>query len=377
MGVLTSRRRFIGAGSLFVLGAAAGCAGSDDDAGTTPSTSPAPSAEPPSTVAPEPTTTAPAAEYVPTAGTWETVDPASVGWSQDAIDELASFLEVNNSRTFALVIGGRIAAESYWAGAAVDTPQEIASCQKSVVSTLCGIAVDRGLLTVDDPVSDYLDPGWSAADPADERAITIRHLLSMTSGLNQDTLEVVAAPGTAWGYNTTAYQKLRPVLEAASGEGIDSLNRSWLWEPIGVSGASRWRERTGNGALALDATGSRLWSLEMTARDMARFGLLVQRRGTWGSEQVVATEWFDEALAPSQTMNPSYGYLWWLAGAIDQPDVPDDLVAALGALDQKIYVVPSFDCVLVRQGGRANEVSGTASSFDPEILDRLVSAQAG
>jgi CubicO group peptidase (beta-lactamase class C family) len=364
---------FGGLAALGVVAAIGACSGSDDaDASGATTTG---RDEPPSTTDDDTGSTAPPGAYVPRPDDWETVDPAVDGWSPEAIAELAAFLESESSRTFILLSGGRLAAEHYWAGAGPDSIQDIASCQKSVVSTLCGVAVDRGLLGIDDPVTDHLGSGWSNADPGAERAITIRHLLSMTSGLDQATLDAVAPPGTAWAYNTTAYQKLRPVLESVSGADIEALTRDWLWEPIGVSTSSRWRERPGNGPMQRDATGAQLWSLEMTARDLARFGLLVQRGGTWGDDEVVSASWLADARAPSQDLNRAYGYLWWVGGAMGRPGMPDDLVAALGALDQKVYVSGDADFVLVRQGGAADEATETTSSFDVEILDRVVAAR--
>lgn len=328
-----------------------------------------------------PTTDGAGSEYFPYTTEWETLDKSGVeaaGWSSDALEELAAFVGESNSQSLVVLVGGRIASEHYWSGADADSVREIASCQKSVVSTLCGIAIDRGLLELDDPVTDHLGRGWTAAPASDEKAITVRHLLSMTSGLNTRTLKAAAPPGTVWEYNTAAYQKLRSVLEAVAGSDINALTRSWLWDPIEVSTASAWRERLGEGELAMDATGARLWSLDMTARDMARFGLLVQRRGQWAGEKVVATSWLDQALSPSQEMNKRYGFLWWLPGAVaTSPRVPRDLVAALGAGDQKIYVSTSLDCVLVRQGAAVKEVAATASSFDPELIRMLLAAAPG
>jgi CubicO group peptidase (beta-lactamase class C family) len=371
---MITRRRLLGggaalAGSLLM----AGCAGDDE-----PRAEPDRDDEtPPDSTTPS-TTTAGEDRYFPSGSEWETVDPAEAGWDPAALEELATFLETNRSRTAILLSGGRIVAEHHWAGATAETPQDIASVQKSVVSTLCGIAVDRGLLAVDDRVSDHLPAGWTAADPADEARITVEHLLTMSSGLDQNTLTQVAEPGTTWAYNTTAYQKLRPVLESVSGAGIDELSREWLWTPIGASTGTRWVERAGDGPLQVDATGARLWSLQMTARDMARFGLLVQRAGKWEGEPVVSGEWLDAATAGSE-VEPTYGYLWWLASGVeatgDGPDLPEDLVAALGANDQKVYVVPSLDLAFTRQGLSAGPVSESRSNFDLEILDRLLAAR--
>ncbi len=315
--------------------------------------------------------------YVPASGgdgQWAPADPGAAGWSAAAIAELADFVGTRNSSTLIVLAGGRILTERYWGTAGPTTVQDIASCQKSVVSTLVGAAVDRKLLRIDDAVSTYLPAGWTNATPAQEGAITIRQLLTMTSGLDQSTLEVVAPPGTKWAYNTTAYQKLHAVVASAAAKDIEVVTRDWLWDPIGVSDLSVWVPRPGNGIYALDATGARLWGLNMTARDMARFGLLVQRKGSWDGRDVVPSTWFDLALAPSQDLNPDYGFLWWLLFG-QRRGVPSDLVAALGLGDQKIYVCPSLDVVVTRQGSTAGAASETSSDFDTELLGRLVAAR--
>jgi CubicO group peptidase (beta-lactamase class C family) len=391
-----SRRRVLtGGGSLLattLVGTTlGGCADDDGDGAapsspddetepvSEPSTRPTPDGEAPTTDADtdddaDTTDTTPSDDtYVPpmAPAVWEARDPAGLGWSTEAIDELVGYIGEHRSRTLAIASGGYLIAEAYWNGATATTTQDVASCQKSVVSTLIGLAVERGEVALDDPVTDHLGAGWTNAAPTDEARITIRHLLSMTSGLDQETLEVVDPPGTRWRYNTTAYQKLRPVLEAATGTEIDALTRTRLWDPIGVSTQTHWAPRAPTN---VDATGAQLWGLDMTARDMVRFGLLVQRRGVWGDATVVDAGWFDEALVPSQDLNKTYGYLWWLAG--DRPGIPSDFVAALGALDQKIFICPSLDVVLTRQGGPAGEASETESDFDQEIVTRLVAARA-
>lgn len=290
-------------------------------------------------------------EYVPGDEEWETVEAGEVGWSASRVDEVVAFVGEEHSTSLVVLVGGRIVAERYWQGSDADTARDIASCQKSLVSTLCGVAREQGLLELDEAVATYLGAGWAEGD---EGEVTVRHLLTMTSGLDPRTLRRRARPGTRWRYNTAAYQKLRLVLEAVAGRGTEDVTRSWLFDKIGGSTDSTWGERR-----------SGAWGLSMTARDLARFGLLVQRRGSWGDEQVAPASWFDEALAPSQDMNTSYGYLWWLLG---RPDA-DDLVAALGAKDQKLYVCPSHDFVVVRQGGEAS-----SAGFDDRLIDRVFTA---
>ena len=145
---------------------------------------------------------------------------------------------------------------------------------------LVGQAEAQELVSLDGSVTSYLGGGWSNADASAEAQITIRHLLTMTSGLDAE-LRAVAQPGEAWSYNNNAYHQLQPVLERVTGTAIDPLSREWLWDPIGVTSAA-WYERPGTGGTAVDPKGNRLWGLVMNARDMARFGLLVQRDGKVG-----------------------------------------------------------------------------------------------
>jgi len=312
--------------------------------------------------------------YFPAVDMWESATPEDAGWSSTALDELATTAGAANSVSLVVVAGGRIVLERYWGAHQESTTRDIASCQKSVTSTLVGIAIEKGLLQLDDPVSKYLEPGWTKASPTEEGAILLRHLITMTSGLHPTKLTRVAAPNTTWGYNTDAYQKTRLVLERASGQDLDSLARVWIWDPIGASTATNWKPRIG----LVDAVGSPMWGLSCTARDMARFGLLVLRKGEWAGNRLVSETWLNDATSPSQALNPSYGYLWWLLGARkngSRNEVPPDLVAALGAQDQKIYVCPSLDLVLARQGSAAKGAAETTSDFDTVLIDGLLAAR--
>ena len=312
-------------------------------------------------------------------GEWETIDPTAASWNAAQLEAMLVFAGEQTSKSVVLLLDGRILAERYY-GVAPDFRREIASCQKSVVSVLVGQAEAQELVSLDGFVTSYLGGGWSNADASAEAQITIRHLLTMTSGLDAE-LRAVAQPGEAWSYNNNAYHQLQPVLERVTGTAIDPLSREWLWDPIGVTSAV-WYERPGDGGTAVDPKGNRLWGLVMNARDMARFGLLVQRDGKWGDTLVVDPAYLEPALVPSSDANPSYGYLWWLngqpayrvgaAGALQDgalvPDAPPDTVAALGKDDQKIYVSRETGLVLVRQGERAGTRSlETISSFDNEL----------
>ena len=300
--------------------------------------------------------------YFPGAGEWARITPVEAGWNADALNEALDVAGARRSSSMVVLYRGKILAEKNWRNPV--TPEDVASVQKSVTSVLIGIALEKKLLRLDDAVAKHLGQGWSKAGEK-ETAITIRHLLTMTSGLS-DALEVEAAPGTRWRYNTIAYQKLPRLLEKASGKSINELSKAWLFEPLGMSD-SKWVER---------AAMPGLLGLMTTARDMARFGLMVEADGKWNGKPIVSASYLREALETSQPLNKSYGYLWWLNGRptvrangkqANQliPGAPKDLVAALGALGRKIYVVPSLELVVTRTG--ANSDADGEPPFD-EVL---------
>src|SRR5262249_7913849 len=159
-----------------------------------------------------------------------------------------------------------------------------------------GGLMDRGA-----PVSKYIGVRWSRASRDGERQITINHLLSMTSGLD-DSLAPVAPAGSRWYYNTPAYSRLISVLAAVAHKDVNTYSAEWLTSSIGMS-PTRWVMR--------QAGGRNPYGLATSARDMARMGLLVLRNGSWSGKEVVSRAYIREAVAPSQALNPTYGLLWW------------------------------------------------------------------
>lgn len=338
-------------------------------------TDPADSATPP----PPP---GPTATYFPPAGdTWETVDAAAAGFDPAKLAELTTFVEQSASNTFVILFDGRIVVEKYWSGSTATSTRDIASAQKSVSSLLVGAAVAQNAFGLDDTVTSALGDGWSNGSVADEAGITVRHLLTMTSGLDTN-LQHDAAPGTKWLYNTDAYHRLELVIETKTGKTLQEFTRAALFDPIGV-GPSAWAKRQ----FQKDAKGVPISALEMTARDMARVGLLVMANGVWSGKAVVPSSYLTTALAPSQALNPSYGFLFWLNGQSTllksgslstdmlMPHGPTDIVAALGAGDQKIHVSRSTKLVVTRQGASAGEPGAAATAWDDEIWTRIMAAR--
>ncbi len=317
---------------------------------------------------------------------WQTVAPASVGWDAALLADALSYAKENNSSSVVVLHHGKILTEGHWPVddvrynslvAGVDASghaiEDVASMQKSIVSFLVGVAVAEDLIELDQSVSHYLGSGWSKAQPTEEQAITVRHLLSMTSGLSTFSTFQSAA-GTKWQYNTRVYSRLVSVLEKVSRLGINELTTSWLTKKIGMHD-SRWGERPWVRP-GMDANPI---GFQTSARDLARFGILMLAVGKWHGRMLMDAGYMAEMIEPSQSLNPSYGYLWWLNGkpapggdGVDLqgrvPSAPSDMFAAEGALGRKLYVVPSMELVVTRLGNAPGE------EFNREFWKRLMAA---
>lgn len=311
--------------------------------------------------------------YVPSTGQWETVKAFRHNIDNQALNRALDFAMARQSSSIVVLLNGRILAERH---ASVKTPsrryqgllqgtnaaghaiEDVASVQKSVVGVLTGIALQKKLFKLSDPVAQHLGEGWSNTTQRREGQITIRHLITMTSGLNE-RLNYVAPAGSKWQYNTSAYSKSLSVISKTSCKSPDELTREWLTSPLGMKD-SRWVERPVRGEASKAAN---KYGFATTARDLARFGLMVLNDGRW-SDQILSSryQYLTKMSQPSQKLNPSYGYLWWLNGqefvlrgnrkVRSQliPTAPADLFAAQGALGRKCYVVPSADLVVTRLG---------------------------
>ncbi|MGZ0171771.1 MAG: serine hydrolase domain-containing protein [Planctomycetales bacterium] len=333
--------------------------------------------------------------YFPTQDKWESVEPASVGWKHSELNAAVDFAMSRKSSGVVILHRGRILAERYQnpsaasfryrgmlhgKGADGRVIEDVASVQKSVASVLVGIAQEKGLVSIGDPVDKYLGAGWSNATPAQEKQITIKHLISMSTGLS-DGLRYADPPGTKWRYNTNAYCLSVRAIAAAAKMTPNELTKTWLTDRVGMND-SRWIER--RLAKASIPETNRL-GFATSARDLARLGLLVLARGQWENKVVLSDQkYLSASLSPSQKMNPAYGYLWWLNGQksalrggrlVRGPlnrQAPSDLVAALGALGRKCYVVPSLDLVVTRLGD--NPLVNQQPTFDIEFWRLLMKA---
>ncbi len=291
---------------------------------------------------------------------WDTISYLNLNWCQNKIDSLYSFLETNNTKSFILLKNGKIVLEQYFNGHSDTSNWYWASAGKTITSFLVGMAQEEGYLEITDTTSNYLGNGWTSCNLIQEKKITIWNQLTMTTGLddslsfdctNDTCLVYLSDPGTRWAYHNAPYTLLRPVIENATGQGINLYNYQKLLSPIGMNGIFMY---SGFNNI-----------FNSTTRSMARFGLLILNNGNWDGNQIMSdTNYFNQMLNSSQMLNKSYGYLWWLNGKSSSmlpgsqfvfnsditPNAPDDLVSALGKNGQIINVVPSENLVWIRMG---------------------------
>ncbi|MEX0996417.1 MAG: serine hydrolase [Flavobacteriaceae bacterium] len=300
--------------------------------------------------------------FPPTSGnTWETLPPETLNWCQEKIDILNSFLEDNNTKAFILLKDGKIVIESYFDNHTMSAPWYWASAGKTITAFMTGISQQEGFLSIDEPTANYLGTGWTSCSPSEELAITIENQLTMTSGLNDavadpnctnsNCLECLVTPGTRWAYHNAPYTLLDQVIEDATGTTLNIYTTQKLKTPTGM-----------NGTFLPIENNNVFFS---NARSMARFGLLMLNNGNWDGNQIMTdTNFFNQMITPSQSLNEAYGYLWWLNGSDSFmvpglqtvfngplfPNAPEDTYAALGKDGQFLNVVPSENIVWMRMG---------------------------
>jgi CubicO group peptidase (beta-lactamase class C family) len=168
------------------------------------------------------------------------------------------------------------------------------------------------------------------------------------------------------------YTLLEKVVENATGKTYNTYFQEKIRNRIGMNGL--WIKNGYNNVYYSNP------------RSMARFGLLLLNKGKWDQTAILRdTTYFNALVNSSQTLNLSYGYLTWLNGKATHmlpatsfvfngmiaPNAPADMYAALGKNDQKIYVVPSQQLVVIRMGDSAGNVQLAVSSFDNELWGKL------
>ena len=311
---------------------------------------------------------------------WETKSIASLGWNQSMVQPLKDYLIQKNTKSFMILVNGRIVMEEYFNGHTQNASWEWNSAGKTLVSATTGIAQQEGFLNINDKVSRYIGIGWTSEPVVKENLITSRNLLTMTSGINDASelvipynLTYLADAGTRWSYHNV-FQKLMDVIASATNQDFETYFNAKLKNKIGMEGY--W-----NNGLIFKIYHS-------NTRSMARFGLLALNKGKWNNEQIINESFFKESIGTSQSINPAYGYLWWLNGKAKYmipggqtvyqgslvSNAPADMYAAMGARDQRIYVIPGKNMVVIRMGDPSDPANPSfgLSGFDNDLWVKII-----
>ncbi|HEX7061291.1 MAG TPA: serine hydrolase [Woeseiaceae bacterium] len=312
----------------------------------------------------------PDGDLVANAPRHEAVDHRALAAAADWAFERPSPEQVTVS--LLVVYKGDLVLERYAPGFDMTTRTRTWSTAKSLAVTLIGMLVDEGRLALDEPLGLDWRPALPGAAPDPRDAITLRHLLHMSSGLYPvDDFELeyatgsglaywagassvagaldrglVRAPGTFWDYEN--YDTLLAVyaMKRALADERTWLEfpRKALFDRIGMRNTLAGVDRFGDFILS-----SQVYT---NARDLARFGLLYLNGGMWQGERLLSPEWIEFVRTPAPATRKDgsfYGGQWWLVPD-DRRDVPRDAYTTAGNRGQYVIVVPSHDLVIVRRG---------------------------
>lgn len=335
-----------------------------------------------------------ASPYYPGPGDdWELLSPAAMGMDADSLRKAVVFAMANESRSTrdleawmavrgrddpysalfgplkprggpagVIVRGGYIVAE--WGDTKrVDVTYSVT---KSFVSTTTLLALQDGLIRdVHDPVAEYVSDG--NFDSPHNAQITWHHLLTQTTEWEGELFgkpdvadrrlgrdRELQTPGTLWEYNDVRVNLAALATMRVWQRPLPDILRERIMEPIGASDTWEWHgyrtsrvELGGDSVTAVSGGGHWGGGLWISARDQARFGLLLLRRGRWGDKQLLAEEWIDSALTPIE-LNPTYGYMWWLNTDHELwPGAPASSFGARGGGSNVIWIDPEHDLVAV------------------------------
>jgi CubicO group peptidase (beta-lactamase class C family) len=337
---------------------------------------------------------------------WQIASPASVGLSKSVLCPMVKWLaesKRDNVHAVLVVRHGKLVFEQYFTGADEHLGRSVGnvtfgptvrhderSVSKSVVSLVMGIAIDRGWIkSVDAPVFSFF-PEYASLGTPEKRRITIRDLLTMSSGIewheedvpytSPDNSEIimdsssdplraalsppmVAVPGQIWNYNSGSTELLGAILKKATGKGVDELAGTLLFAPLGITDFTWYKHQNG----IPHAAGG----LRLRPRDLAKLGQMILQRGSWNSVQIVPAAWIDEATAP-HLMGEAlffYGYQFWLGRSlVNGQEV--QWPAAVGLGGQRLFIVPPLDLVVVVNSGMYT--SPRQGLVALEVLDRYV-----
>jgi CubicO group peptidase (beta-lactamase class C family) len=320
---------------------------------------------------------------------WTVATPESVDLDGARLCTIAARLKETEANVHAVVIvrHGKLVFEQYFPGPDerwdvagqfdhdATTRHDMRSASKSVISLLVGIAIDRKLIaSVDEPVVKFY-PEYAAVKSPGWDQVTLRHLLTMSSGMQWNenlgwndpkndephlgneadpiryilSKPIAKPPDSLWTYNGGSTDLLGNILERVSGKPLEAFAREVLFQPLGITDFE-WKTYPKNGKIA-PAIG-----LRIRPRDAAKIGQLVLNRGAWAGKPIVSPEWIEQSVRPRfQAIGYFsglffYGQQWWLGRSVVQ-EKEVKWIAAMGSGGQRIFIVPDRDLVVMTTSG--------------------------
>ncbi len=296
---------------------------------------------------------------------WRTASLESQGFDSSKFTAADNHIrkDLPGCRSLLVVRHGYLVFEGYYHRATPDFKQDIRSITKMVISTLAGIAIGRGdIRSVDQKVSDFFPEYFTAATDPRERAITLRHCLTMSVGLDLNTFgpgptktaeggwvgqmlhrKMVSDPGKEFNYGKDGWPAhlASACIARATKMSTRAFAEKYLFGPLGIE-AGEWNTDP-------DGFHAGTGSLQLTPRDMAKLGQLFLQGGQWRGRQVVPASWVKAATSVQFSgrgdMQNGFGFIWGVSNRIGHRTF-----AAGGYGGQVIYVVPDFDLVVVMTG---------------------------
>jgi CubicO group peptidase (beta-lactamase class C family) len=288
--------------------------------------------------------------------------------SQGTFGDLHSLLLVRHNT---LVVEDYFAKQGEWHGELIDSvfrdrSHHLASVTKSITSALVGIAINRGSIqSVQDPIIRYL-PAHAALLSDEKEALTIEHLLTMSSGLRRPRDDgqlvwqggdvvgyvldqpLVSEPGQRFVYSNGSAAVVGAVLENATGRTVESFAEEFLFRPLGITD-HLWTSYP-DGTVETDG------GLALRPRDLAKIGQAFLQQGRWRDFQVIPADWVAESTKQRQTYRSAgvgqmgYGY-FWMQMRLPYNDTTITSFCHFGDGGQLLMVIPELDMVVVLSGG--------------------------
>jgi CubicO group peptidase (beta-lactamase class C family) len=309
---------------------------------------------------------------------WRTADPATAGWSAAALQPLRDYADLRKPTALLLVQNGAVIASFGDPARKVG----VASVRKSLLSALYGIAVAEGRIDLDSTLGelriDEKPPGLSEQ----EKDATVGNLLTARSGIYlpaaHETSEIREKrpargshePGTFWFYNNWDFNALGTIYRQRTGEDIFESFARRIAAPIGMQDFSAADGRYAQSP----ASRHPAYPFRMSARDLARFGVLFANGGSWDGRQLVPAAWVRESTAThAATDRPTrgYGYMWW---TLPEDGVGKGAALASGYGGQLLAIVPGKRLVVVQTAESGNSRRGTRTRDFIGLLRRIVAA---